>query len=121
MNPDDSGAPFTAEGGHGAVPTKGVATGVVADAWTMVEPNMPVNMDFAPWDPATGPKKSLKDSFVHTISQIAVEELSQNVDAQSNQNSMYFSGKVIKTDPFPANPPFLSLSPSLPLSGNLNK
>ncbi|KAI1485066.1 glycoside hydrolase family 81 protein [Biscogniauxia mediterranea] len=75
--------------------TKGVATGVVADAWTMVEPNMPVNMDFAPWDPVTGPKKSLKDSFVHTISQIAVEELSQNVDAQSNQNSMYFSGKAL--------------------------
>ncbi|KAI5923546.1 glycoside hydrolase family 81 protein [Camillea tinctor] len=75
--------------------TKGIATGVVADSWTMVEPNMPVNMDFAPWDPVTGPKKSLKDSYINTISAIAVEELSQNFDAQSNQDSMYYSGKAL--------------------------
>ncbi|KAL9037318.1 MAG: hypothetical protein Q9214_005754, partial [Letrouitia sp. 1 TL-2023] len=30
--------------------TKGMATAVIADEWTIVEPNLPVDMDFAPWD-----------------------------------------------------------------------
>ncbi|CAJ2504847.1 Uu.00g122410.m01.CDS01 [Anthostomella pinea] len=75
--------------------TKGMAVGVVADSWTMVEPNMPVSMYLAPWDPATGSKTTLKDSCVSTVSASAVKELSQNVDQQSNQNSMYFSGKAL--------------------------
>ncbi|KAI1334565.1 glycoside hydrolase family 81 protein [Xylariaceae sp. FL0016] len=75
--------------------TKGIAVGVVADSWTMVEPNMPVKMDFAPYDPANGPKTTLKDSLITAISPVALKELSQNVDQQANQNSMYFSGKAL--------------------------
>lgn len=74
--------------------TKGMATAVIGDSWTMVEPNMPVNMDFAPWDPKTGPKRLLKSQYIDTIAPTALKEISQNVSQQSNQNSMYFSGKV---------------------------
>ncbi|RYP30572.1 hypothetical protein DL767_006162 [Monosporascus sp. MG133] len=73
--------------------TKGRATAVVADSWTMVEPNIPVAMDFAPWDPQAGPK-DLSDEAIRTISPVALKEISQNVDQQANQSSMYFSGKV---------------------------
>ncbi|KAI1867326.1 hypothetical protein JX265_000837 [Neoarthrinium moseri] len=75
--------------------TKGIATAVVGDAWTMVEPNMPVSMDFAPWDPVKGPQKTLKASYINTIAPVALKEISQNMEQQSDQNSMYFSGKAL--------------------------
>lgn len=74
--------------------TKGMATAVVADSWTMVEPNMPVSMGFAPWDPVTGSKRTLNADVIRAISPVALQEISQNVDQQSNLNSMYFSGKA---------------------------
>ncbi|ORY62572.1 family 81 glycosyl hydrolase [Pseudomassariella vexata] len=75
--------------------TKGLATAVIADAWTMVEPNMPVLMGFAPWDPVSGSKVNLKAASINSISAVALKEISQNMDQQSNQNSMYFSGKAL--------------------------
>ncbi|RYP52320.1 hypothetical protein DL768_002532 [Monosporascus sp. mg162] len=74
--------------------TKGRATAVVADSWTMVEPDIPVAMNFAPWDPQAGPK-DLSDEAIRTISPVALKEISQNVDQQANQTSMYFSGKAL--------------------------
>jgi endo-1,3(4)-beta-glucanase len=74
--------------------TKGMATAIIGDSWTLVEPNMPVSMDFAPWDPKTGPKRTLKAQYINTITPTCLKEMSQSVDQQSNQNSMYFSGKV---------------------------
>jgi endo-1,3(4)-beta-glucanase len=77
--------------------TKGIATAVVADAWTMVEPNLPTNMGFLPWSPQAGEVSAISDatkSFIHNISQ---QEVSQNILQQTDQNSMYFSGKVRKT------------------------
>ena len=76
--------------------TKGLATAVMADSWTMVEPNMPVTMDFAPWDPVGGPKATLSEESIRAINPVALKEISQNVDQQANQNSMYFSGKVLQ-------------------------
>ncbi|RYC62046.1 hypothetical protein CHU98_g4143 [Xylaria longipes] len=75
--------------------TKGMAKAVIADSWTMTEPNMPVSMGFAPWDPVDGPKDKLSDDAIKTITPVALKELSQNVDQQSNQDSMYFSGKAL--------------------------
>ncbi|KAI1369964.1 glycoside hydrolase family 81 protein [Xylaria arbuscula] len=75
--------------------TKGMAKAVVADSWTMIEANMPVSLGFAPWDPAHGPKNKLPESAIKTIAPVAQKELSQNVDQQSNQDSMYFSGKAL--------------------------
>ncbi|KAI0514987.1 glycoside hydrolase family 81 protein [Xylaria bambusicola] len=75
--------------------TKGMAKAVVADSWTMIEPKMPVSMGFAPWDPIQGPKDKLSDSATKAITPVALKELSQNVDQQSNQDSMYFGGKAL--------------------------
>ncbi|KAI1817260.1 glycoside hydrolase family 81 protein [Poronia punctata] len=75
--------------------TKGMAVAVVADSWTMIEPNMPISLGLAPWDPVTGPKEVLSDSAIKIITPIALKELSQSVDQQSNQDSMYFSGKAL--------------------------
>lgn len=75
--------------------TKGMASGVVADSWTMVEPNLPTTMGFAPWDPMEGEKNNLKDPLIETIMPVAANETAQNVSQQSNQDSMYFSGKAL--------------------------
>lgn len=74
--------------------TKGLATAVVADSWTMVE-NLPTTMGFAPWSLSTGPQKlSFSAATIQTIQSIAQSEISQNMSSQSNLNSMYYSGKV---------------------------
>ncbi|KAI0899246.1 glycoside hydrolase family 81 protein [Annulohypoxylon nitens] len=75
--------------------TKGMAVGVVADLWTMVEPNLPISMGFAPWDPVNGEKKVLSQSTIDQISPVAVNETAQDVSQQSDQNSMYFGGKAL--------------------------
>lgn len=74
--------------------TKGTATAVAADAWTMVEPKLPISMSFVPWANNEGNKSRLSDSAKARILQVAQSELSQDMNAQTNLNSMYFSGKV---------------------------
>ncbi|KAJ2898011.1 hypothetical protein MKZ38_004229 [Zalerion maritima] len=74
--------------------TKGMATAVLSDSWTMLEPDLPVDMAFAPWDPDRG-TLTLPAGVNETIYTIAQQEMSQNIDAQSNLDSMYFSGKAI--------------------------
>ena len=75
--------------------TKGAAAAVLADSWVMVEQDLPTGMGFAPWAPGVGSLTKLSDqtkSFIHGIAQ---EEVSQDMDQQTDQNSMYFSGKVM--------------------------
>ncbi|KHO01794.1 glycosyl hydrolase [Metarhizium album ARSEF 1941] len=74
--------------------TKGVATLVRGTEWTMVELHMPTEMDFAPWHPEKGPMKDLSNRTRSIIRAAAAKELSQNMVAQINLDSMYFSGKV---------------------------
>ncbi|KAF4463067.1 glucan 13-beta-glucosidase [Fusarium albosuccineum] len=74
--------------------TKGVSTAVGGTTWTMVEASMPVNMGFAPWDPTQG-SKGLSTAAKNVIKPIAQLEVSQDMDAQSNLDSMYFSGKAL--------------------------
>ncbi|EFX02744.1 beta-glucanase [Grosmannia clavigera kw1407] len=76
-------------------PTNGIARAVAADAWTMVEPELPVDMGFLPWDPQTRRTvRSLSSAAVRqTIWEVARQELAQDMDAQSNLDSVYFSGK----------------------------
>lgn len=75
-------------------PTKGTSTLVKGTGWTMVERHMPIDMDFAPWHPEKGTLKCLSDKAKSTIRAVAAKELSQNIVAQTNLDSMYFSGKV---------------------------
>lgn len=80
-------------------PTKGVAALVVADEWTMVEEELPVSVGFLPWSPQAGTVGTLSDAATEFIHNIAMRELSQNVITQSDQDSMYFSGKVSTVRP----------------------
>jgi endo-1,3(4)-beta-glucanase len=73
--------------------TKGLATAVLADSWTLVE-SLPTGMGFAPWSPSLGPRKSYSAAEVAAIHSVAASEVSQNMNQQTNLNSMYFSGKV---------------------------
>lgn len=74
--------------------TKGLATLVEGNRWTMVEPAMPVDMSFAPWDPERGSVEELSDYAKSIIRAAAAKEVAQNMIAQSNLDSMYFSGKA---------------------------
>jgi endo-1,3(4)-beta-glucanase len=73
--------------------TKGSATMVVADSWTLLE-SIPVDLDFAPWSPSLGSKSTLSAAAIAAIESVATLEVSQNMTQQSNLNSMYYSGKV---------------------------
>ncbi|KAF9876345.1 glycosyl hydrolase family 81 [Colletotrichum karsti] len=76
-------------------PAKGSGTLVVADQWTMVEPNLPVNMNFAPWSPVQGSLTTISEQAKTVIRGIAAQEVSQDMNAQSDLDSMYFSGKAL--------------------------
>ncbi|POR35186.1 Putative endo-1,3(4)-beta-glucanase 2 [Tolypocladium paradoxum] len=75
--------------------TKGLATLVRGADWTMVEPNLPVDMDFSPWHPEKGRVDRLSDHAKSYIRAAAAKEVSQNMISQSNVDSMYFSGKAL--------------------------
>jgi endoglucanase Acf2 len=77
--------------------TKGLATLVIGSEWIMVEPRLPVGMGFAPWHPEKGAMAHLSHHAKSTIRAAAARELEQNMIAQSNLDSMYFSGKVVMT------------------------
>lgn len=74
--------------------TKGIASLVKGETWTMKEPNMPISMGFSPWSPEKGSMEDLSDRSKSIIHGAAAKELSQNMISQSNLDSMYFSGKV---------------------------
>ena len=73
--------------------TKGKATAVIGDSWTMTE-SMPTTMGFAPWSPKSATPNMLSAEAVAALLTVATSEVSQNMDDQSNLNSMYYSGKV---------------------------
>ncbi|KAB8336796.1 hypothetical protein FH972_021105 [Carpinus fangiana] len=77
--------------------TKGLATAVHADSWTMVETNLPYDMGFAPWKgPGQGNGTiTLSANARRTMNSVAGNELNQDFDAQTNLDSMYFSGKAL--------------------------
>lgn len=75
--------------------TKGIATGIIGDFWRLVEPDLPSDIGFAPWSPTAGSTKWIPDAAKRAIDQAALQELSQDMEAQSNLNSMYFSGKAL--------------------------
>ena len=75
--------------------TKGIATAVIGDAWTFTESGLPTSIGFAPWDPVTGSTASLSASAKAAILAAGKSDLAQDIDAQTNLNSMYYSGKAL--------------------------
>ncbi|KAI4207159.1 MAG: hypothetical protein LQ346_000737 [Caloplaca aetnensis] len=79
--------------------TKGVATAVIADLWTLVEGNLPIDMGFAPWNSSlpqgSRSAKTLSPGAVNIINTVAAAEIKQDMNNQTNLDSMYFSGKAL--------------------------
>lgn len=73
---------------------KGLATGVMGDSWTMIEPDLPASIGFAPWSPTTNSTQAIPAAAQQSIINAGSSELSQDMEAQSNLNSMYYSGKA---------------------------
>ena len=73
--------------------TKGVARGIVANSWTLIE-SLPASLGFAPWSPETGSQGTLSAAAKAVIEDTAASEVSQDMEAQTNLDSMYYSGKV---------------------------
>ncbi|TLD28793.1 hypothetical protein PspLS_03247, partial [Pyricularia sp. CBS 133598] len=74
--------------------TKGVATGILADSWTIRETLTP-GVGFLPWDRRRGEITQLGNSARMAVLRIAQQELAQNMIDQANLDSMYFSGKAL--------------------------
>lgn len=75
-------------------PTKGLATAVVADCWVMTE-QLPTSMGFAPWRPDATVTNDLSNDTITFIQSISASEASEDMNAQTNLNSMYYSGKAL--------------------------
>jgi endo-1,3(4)-beta-glucanase len=52
-------------------------------------------MGFAPWSPTTGSVDTLPQAAISIINSVAGTELSEDMVAQTNLDSMYFSGKAL--------------------------
>jgi endo-1,3(4)-beta-glucanase len=74
--------------------TKGLATAILSDSWVMNEPDLPVSMGFAPWNPVSKNEPNYSASAIQIIANAAASEVSQDISGQTNLDSMYFSGKV---------------------------
>ncbi|KAI5294618.1 hypothetical protein KEM52_003607 [Ascosphaera acerosa] len=72
--------------------TKGEATAVIGDSWTMVESDLPMDMSFKPYRPGHG-SGGLSDAAKPIIRNVSASELQQDMAKQTDVNSMYFSGK----------------------------
>ncbi|MCJ1401504.1 hypothetical protein MMC11_004718 [Xylographa trunciseda] len=75
--------------------TKGKATAVIADSWTLVESNLPKDIGFSPWSPTTGNVVQFSSNAISAIKRAASSEINQDMSAQSNLNSMYYAGKAL--------------------------
>ena len=75
--------------------TKGMATAVQGNSWTLVEPDLPITMGFSPWSPTLGDVSTLSLAAVKAIVAAGTAELSQNVSKQTNVGSMYYDGKAL--------------------------
>lgn len=74
--------------------TKGLASAILADHWTMQE-ILPTTMEFAPWDPETGSHTSLPEEAASLVADVASMELGEDIETQTNVNSMYYAGKAL--------------------------
>lgn len=75
--------------------TKGLATAVRADSWTLIENDLPVSMDFAPWHSGQGSLKTVSASAASLINAAGAAELQQDMAKQCILDSMYYSGKAL--------------------------
>jgi endo-1,3(4)-beta-glucanase len=73
--------------------TKGYATLIRGDSWTLEEPNLPIEMAFAPWTPASGSLTNVSQATISLLQSVGASELSENITAQTDTGSLYYDGK----------------------------
>ena len=61
----------------------------------MQEQSLPIDIGFAPWSPKTRSRSTLSAAAMQLIKQVAVSEINQDYNAQTNLDSMYFGGKAL--------------------------
>ena len=61
----------------------------------MQEQSLPLDIGFAPWTPRTGSRSTLSAATRQLLQQVATSEINQDYNAQTNLDSMYFSGKAL--------------------------
>lgn len=75
-------------------PAKGQMRGYITDKFTMVEPSLPRDVGYLPKAILPNYKSRLDDPNVRNlIAHAANQEMLQDINAQTNLDSMYFSGK----------------------------
>ena len=79
--------------------TKGAATAVQADRFTMIEGDLPTTIGFAPWAKAANGAQggtenvNIAASALQLVNAAGISELRQDFISQTSLNSMYYSGK----------------------------
>ena len=78
---------------HLATTTKGNATAIAGNSWTMLEADLPTAVGFAPWAPGT--VFPLSPTAKVAIKDVAMNDISTDFDADiyAPGNGMYFGGK----------------------------
>lgn len=56
---------------------------------------MPVGIGFAPWNADSNFTSTIPAAAIAAISNAGISDLSQDMNTQSNLNSMYYSGKAL--------------------------
>lgn len=74
-------------------PTKGTMTAIVSNSWKMVENALPTNIGWLPVK--SGSAATFKAEYLTQMAAIAITEMAQDMEAVTNQDSMYFSGKSL--------------------------
>ena len=75
--------------------TKGTATAVLADSWTLVESDLPTTLSFAPWDPSAKEKTMDAVPGARAVLAAGQSEITQAFDLQIDVDSMYYAGKAL--------------------------
>ncbi|KAM0712992.1 hypothetical protein Q7P35_000443 [Cladosporium inversicolor] len=74
---------------------KGNSVAIKGSSWTLVEPKLAVDMEFAPYQPDFGSIRAVSADAAAAINSAATSELQQNMSEMSNLDSMYYSGKEL--------------------------
>ncbi|KAF2477918.1 glycoside hydrolase, partial [Lindgomyces ingoldianus] len=81
--------------------TKGYARAIAANKMTMVEPNLPSTVGFAPWIPASNggnggsENNVLNSAAIAAVNSAGALELNEDINSQTRLDSMYYSGKAL--------------------------
>jgi endo-1,3(4)-beta-glucanase len=74
---------------------KGNSVAIKGSSWTLVEPELAVDMEFAPYQPGFGSIRAVSADAAAAITAVGTSELQQNMSEMSDLDSMYYSGKEL--------------------------